>query len=172
MRLPTNPWRLLGGPLLLAILLSSALATPAVADGRAQADIRGLWTTDSGEAKVRIEPCGEGAAAERLCGRIEWLEEPLEADGSQKRDDENPDPALRDREILGLAILEGFPVRPDAKGVYSGGTIYDPENGKTYSCKITPSGDDELKIRGFIGVSLLGRTTVWTRSGGAGSGDR
>ena len=51
----------------------------------------------------------------------------------------------------------------DGDNVWKGGTIYDPEEGKTYRCKMTLTDVDILRVRGFIGISLLGRTTVWKR---------
>jgi len=68
---------------------------------------------------------------------------------------------LRNRPIIGLKILSGFEKEGDNK--YVDGTIYDPKNGKTYSCKMTYKGKT-LDIRGYIGISLLGRTTVWERT--------
>jgi uncharacterized protein (DUF2147 family) len=74
----------------------------------------------------------------------------------------NPDPDLQDRPVIGLLITKDFVY--NGKGLWHKGTIYDPDNGKTYKCKIK-FGDNEkvLKVRGFVGISLLGRTTYWTR---------
>ncbi|MEO1367538.1 MAG: DUF2147 domain-containing protein, partial [Acidobacteriota bacterium] len=63
-----------------------------------------------------------------------------------------------------MRILEGFEAEGD--GEWSGGTIYDPNNGKTYSCTLELEGADTLKVRGYIGVSLFGRTERWTRRPG------
>ena len=71
-------------------------------------------------------------------------------------------PTLQNKPVIGLIIVKDFVYKGD--GQWHKGTIYDPDNGKTYKCKIK-FGDNEkvLKVRGFIGVSLLGRTTLWTR---------
>jgi uncharacterized protein (DUF2147 family) len=61
---------------------------------------------------------------------------------------------------MGLDILSGF--KYGGGNIWQDGKIYDPKNGKTYSCKMTLEGN-ELKVRGYVGFSLLGRTTVWTR---------
>jgi uncharacterized protein (DUF2147 family) len=61
---------------------------------------------------------------------------------------------------MGLDILSGF--KFSGGNIWEDGKIYDPKNGKTYSCKMTLEGN-ELKVRGYVGFSLLGRTTVWTR---------
>ncbi|MBM3554032.1 MAG: DUF2147 domain-containing protein [Alphaproteobacteria bacterium] len=116
----------------------------------------GTWLTESGGGQVEIGPCGEA-----LCGRIVWLKEPLDTAGQPKRDKENPDPARRERPILGLAMLEGF--RPAGENKWADGTIYNPEDGKTYSCTMTLEGNGTLKVRGYVGVPLFGKTQVWTR---------
>ena len=67
---------------------------------------------------------------------------------------------LKNRLILGLAILRDF--HPDGED-WVGGTAVDPENGKEYQGKIWTVGKDSLHMRGFIGISLFGRTEVWTR---------
>ena len=61
-----------------------------------------------------------------------------------------------------MLIVKDFVYK--GSGQWYKGTIYDPDNGKTYKCKIKYGDSDKvLKVRGFIGVSLLGRTTLWTR---------
>ena len=61
--------------------------------------------------------------------------------------------------IIGLNLVNGFVYQ--GKNKWGDGTIYDPDNGKTYSCKMTLMEDNTLKVRGFIGISLIGRTQVW-----------
>ena len=85
---------------------------------------------------------------------------PKNDDGTDKVDKENPDEARRNDPIIGLNLVKGFTYKGSNK--WAGGTIYDPNNGKTYKCKIKLEGN-QLKVRGFIGVSLLGRTAVWVR---------
>ncbi|HVS03730.1 MAG TPA: DUF2147 domain-containing protein, partial [Thermoanaerobaculia bacterium] len=77
-----------------------------------------------------------------------------------KVDLENPDPKLRERPIVGLRILVGFRY---ADGKWTGGTIYDPANGKTYKAQMTLKGPDTLDVRGYVGITLFGRTTTWKR---------
>ena len=89
-----------------------------------------------------------------------WLKEPLTEKGEKKTDKNNPDESLHDRGIIGLNIVEGFKYDGDNK--WKSGTIYDPNKGKTYSCKAQLKGE-KLKIRGFIGISVFGETTVWRR---------
>lgn len=141
---------------LLPLFLVLATASSVHAEPR---NIEGVWLVEEKDAKVEIAPCGE-----RLCGEIVWLRDPLDENGQPERDDENPDPALCDRTVLGLRILQDFNPRPNTRGLWTEGTIYDPNNGKTYKCQISFEDDDTLKIRGYIGFSLIGRTARWTRT--------
>jgi len=123
--------------------------------------ILGHWTTEGGD-KIEIYRGEDGTYCARILDLVEpdYPEEDPMA-GTPKVDRENPDETLRDRPIIGLQIMEGFTAK--APGRWSGGTIYDPENGKTYKCKIRLTEEGALKVRGYIGVSAIGRTTVWTR---------
>ena len=149
---------------IFALLAAAGAASASAARTGADA-ILGTWLTEAGEqggrAYVAIDKDGGG-----YVGRIVRLEEPSfppgdpEA-GQPKTDRENPDPGLRDRPIRGLKILAGFAWAGGAK--WTGGTIYDPANGKTYKAQITARGGGELAIRGYVGIPLFGRTTTWKR---------
>ncbi|QEM04801.1 DUF2147 domain-containing protein [Mucilaginibacter rubeus] len=126
-------------------------------NAKAQTDkIEGLWYNDVKTAKIQITKENNG----KFYGKVVWLKEPLK-DGKPKVDEMNSDEKLRSRPRLGLPVLADFVKDGDNK--YSGGTIYDPNNGKTYSCKMTYKGKT-LDIRGYIGISLFGRTTTWSRA--------
>jgi len=112
----------------------------------------GTWLTGSGKGKVLIYKEGD-----KYNGKIVWLKEPNREDGTAKLDRNNSDKALQTRPIMGLNMLKGFIFDEDK---WVDGTIYDPENGKTYSCKITWR-DGKLDVRGYIGISLIGRTDTW-----------
>jgi len=116
----------------------------------------GIWLTESGSGHVEIAPCGA-----RLCGKIVWLKEPLTEKGEPKTDGNNPNEAQRQRPILGLAMLEGFV--PATSGGWEGGTIYNPEDGKTYKCVLALEDSNRLRVRGYVGIPLLGQTQIWTR---------
>jgi uncharacterized protein (DUF2147 family)/peptidoglycan/LPS O-acetylase OafA/YrhL len=118
----------------------------------------GVWYAEGGAAKVAIEPCGE-----ELCGRVVWLRSPYDDDGCDLRDHRNPDPTLRTRKVEGLEILRGLTPRPD--GTWVNGRIYDPASGSTYTCQLALDGDDRVRLRGYVGIPLIGRTTTWTRVG-------
>jgi uncharacterized protein (DUF2147 family) len=126
-------------------------------NAKAQTDkIEGLWYNDVKSAKIQITKESNG----KFYGKVVWLKEPLK-NGKPKVDEMNTDEKLRSRPRLGLPVLADFVKDGDNK--YSGGTIYDPNNGKTYSCKMTYKGET-LDIRGYIGISLFGRTTIWSRA--------
>jgi uncharacterized protein (DUF2147 family) len=126
----------------------------------ASAEPVGQWYAEGGAAVVEITPCGDA-----LCGRVVWLHSPLDEDGCELRDKNNPDPALRNRPVVGLQILGGL-VASDHKPVsWTGGTIYDPVSGMTYRCRLELDGHDRLRLRGYVGIPLVGRTTTWTRVG-------
>jgi uncharacterized protein (DUF2147 family) len=122
----------------------------------------GVWYAEGGAAKVGIEPCD----GEKLCGRVLWLRSPLDENGCPLRDRHNPDPALRGREVEGLEVLRGLRAGEDK--TWTDGTIYDPASGYTYRCQLTFDGNDRLRLRGYVGVPLIGRTTTWTRVGAEG----
>jgi len=151
-----------------AIVLTVALTLFATAAAAAEGDeILGLWHTEPEDhGYARIEVTKEN---ERYDGRIIWLSEPdYPADdeggmgGKPKIDRENPAQELRGRPIVGIRLLADFEYT--GKGQWKRGTIYDPKNGKTYKCNIKLQGEETLKVRGYIGMSLLGRTTIWKRA--------
>lgn len=118
--------------------------------------ILGKWLNPSGEDQIFIYKKGD-----KYFGKLGWIKHPDE-NGKPKVDKNNPDPALRTRPDLNLELLKDFTF--DGEKTYEGGTIYDPKSGKTYSCKMTlTDNNNTLKIRGYIGISLFGRTEVWTR---------
>jgi uncharacterized protein (DUF2147 family) len=118
----------------------------------------GIWYAEGGAARVAIQPCGE-----ELCGRVVWLRSPLDDDGCDLQDRRNPDPTLRSRKVEGLEILRGLRRRLD--GTWVNGRIYDPASGRTYTCQLALDGDDRVRLRGYVGIPLIGRTTTWTRVG-------
>ena len=97
----------------------------------------------------------------KLSGKIIALKEPRTPEGKEKLDVHNPDPSKRERPIVGLVFMSGFSRKSDA--LWEDGTIYDPKTGNTYSGSMELEGPETIKVRGFIGISLMGRTDVWTR---------
>lgn len=113
------------------------------------------WYTEDKKAKVEFYECDE-----EVCGKIVWMKEPREEDGTLKTDSNNPDESKRDNPMLGLRLIHGL--HRSSQNKWKDGKIYNPENGKTYQCKVTIK-DDKLKIRGFLQWSLFGRNQTWTR---------
>ncbi|MCB1032859.1 MAG: DUF2147 domain-containing protein [Acidobacteria bacterium] len=148
---------------LCSLILAVAGASAALAAGAE--DVLGLWATtptERGYAKVKVFE--EGG---KYFGEIIWLSKPTYDDsegpewaGKTKVDRKNPDKKMQSKPIIGLRIVKDMSFKGD--GLWEGGTIYDPENGKTYKSKMTLDGD-KLNVRGFIGFSLIGRTSQWTR---------
>ena len=135
---------------LLAAAFAALIATPAFA-----ADpVEGEWLVESGTAKVRIGPCA--GRAERMCGVVSWTRDPASA---RAKDARNPDPALRNRTIMGLPMIRDF--KPAAPGRWTGGKIYDPNTGKTYDSKMRVNGDGTLKVEGCVLVVCQAQT--WRR---------
>jgi uncharacterized protein (DUF2147 family) len=130
--------------------------------GASQNDVIGPWKTDGDSSSLEIYRCGE-----KLCGKVVWLKNPnyiSSSDGpvgTPKVDRKNPDPALRNRPIIGLQVIEGL--TPTGDNRWENGTCYDPESGNNYQCKIHLDKPGKLEVRGFIGFSLLGRTYILTR---------
>lgn len=133
--------------LALGLVGAACLAAPALA-----ADPTGLWQTPSRGGQVEISKCGAS-----LCGRL-ISSEGLKADPALK-DVNNSNAGLRDRPLKNLTILTGFSGGPKE---WTGGSIYNAEDGKTYSGSITLDGDSTLKLRGCV-VAPLCKTQTWTR---------
>lgn len=116
----------------------------------ADGTIRGYWREPSGSI-IRIAPCGS-----ELCVEIYALS----LGPHPSTDVRNPNKELRKRPLCGLRIGEGM-IERDSRHA-DGGHLYDPKNGRTYRGSITADGD-LLKLRGYVGLKLFGRTETWTR---------
>lgn len=139
---------------LLLFTVGLLLANGYNAVGQTKDAIERLWLNEEQTAKIQIYK----ATDKKFYGKIVWLKVPT-IDGKPKVDKNNPDKARRNDPVNGLVLLRGF--NKTKENTYDDGTIYDPKNGKTYSCIITMKGN-ELDVRGYVGISLLGRTTKWT----------
>jgi uncharacterized protein (DUF2147 family) len=137
-----------------SILILSALFLTLVSLAQNADAVIGNWLTGSKKAIVQIYKEGN-----KYNGKVIWLKNPTYEDGKPKVDKHNPDKTKQTIPIMGLNMLNGF-IFEDNKWV--DGTIYDPEKGKIYSCKIAINKTgDMLDVRGFIGISLIGRTESW-----------
>lgn len=143
-------------PLLLLFLLictsfCSYPPTPLAAD-----DVVGIWLNTTGKGKVQVY-----RENGKYFGKIVWLREPLNEKGLPKRDALNPKDALKTQPLVGLVVLREFIFQENE---WTDGKIYDPENGKEYKCYLRMKDANTLLLRGYIGISLIGRTEVWSRS--------
>lgn len=148
---------------LATALFSLLLTSTAWCLGGQGSDIVGLWEVEEGDGRIEILRCGD-----KYCGRIAWQKEPNYPandkggmGGRPMVDRENPKKELRGRPQLGLRIMEGYTFRGDNS--WDSGTIYNPESGKSYKSSLTLLSPDRLKLRAYIGISLLGGSTVWKR---------
>jgi uncharacterized protein (DUF2147 family) len=143
---------------LLVFIFSLVLAIGLKADSKEADAILGNWLSAEKKSKIEIFKKGK-----KYFGKIVWMKEPNMKNGKPKLDFQNPDEKKRKQPILGLEILKDFVYDGDFE--WEDGTIYDPRDGETYSCDMTLlENKNELEIRGYIGISLFGKTTTWTRT--------
>lgn len=139
--------------LFTAVLSLSYAQTSKSAD-----DILGIWLTGSGKAKVEILKNGN-----TYQGKIVWLKESIDPETRQpKKDDNNPNKAYKNRPLLGLINIWGF--KYEGGDTWENGHVYDPQNGKQYKCIMTLKDKNTLVVRGYIGISLIGRDDTWKRN--------
>ncbi|MEX1188811.1 MAG: DUF2147 domain-containing protein [Bacteroidia bacterium] len=118
--------------------------------------IAGVWLPEGGKAHVEIQKKGS-----YYVGEIIWLKEPNDPKTAKPQLDlNNPDSALRNRAVLGLRILSNLKFD---NGEWVDGSVYDPDNGKTYSCEVEYLSSDKIKFTGYVGFTWLGRSETWTR---------
>lgn len=129
----------------LLLVLSSSAA-------RADPSIQGAWYTDDRSAIVRIAPCGN-----RMCGTIARVLR--RGPNVPTSDVNNPDPRLRSRPILGMAILTGFSA---AGRQWTGGHAYDPQTGRSYRASLALQPNGTLEVTGCL--LFICRSKDWTRA--------
>lgn len=146
---------------LLLLAVAAHAADPYVPTPSA---IVGDWLVESHDAVIRIEQAGG-----EYQGTILWQlhdtygpEDGPELNGKIVTDRHNPDPALRSRPLTGLRLLTGLTFDPGSNK-WKGGHVYNSDDGRTYNCWVRLRGPDRLQLHGYIGISLFGGSTVWTR---------
>ncbi len=128
----------------------------------------GNWQPSNGRSVVQVYKGVEanGESPDKYYGKVVWLLEPNDDKGNPRVDINNPDSKQRDRPLKGMVIIKDLEFVGDAKNrVWEKGTIYDPNNGSEYSftCTLPKGSDNVMEGRGYIGVSLFGRTDTWKR---------
>jgi uncharacterized protein (DUF2147 family) len=139
----------------IALVITSAFSYSVLNEEEGD-KLLGVWEPSHGKAKVKITKVGN-----KYFGKIVWLKFPTHEDGAKKADRNNPDPKMHDTPLLGYKILKDFEYV--GKKTWENGTIYDPENGSTYNCVIKLKDNNTIEVRGYIGVSAIGRTDTWKR---------
>ena len=134
-----------------AFMLFIAVAIGAMADDDKQSRILGNWLTESKDGIIQISSAAGGSYEGRIIG----------GNHPGRLDEKNPDPAARTKPLRGQIILRNL--HYDGDGKWSGGAIYEPDTGRTYKCLVELIAPDSLKVRGFIGISLLGKSQLWAR---------
>lgn len=119
--------------------------------------ICGIWLEEKKQSHIAIYKTDDG----KYEGKIIWLAEPLDENGNIKLDKENPDKDLRNQTIKGLVIINDLIFIERNK--WSQGSIYDARSGKKYSLNANLKDENTLFMRGYVGFSLIGKTTTWTR---------
>jgi uncharacterized protein (DUF2147 family) len=143
----------------ILITLAILMLLPLALFAQKESDrITGVWFNGEKTSKIEIFETKDGSFA----GKIIWLKEPNDASGKPKVDNKNPEVKLQKRPLMDMVILSGL--TSEGKTKYANGKIYDPKSGKTYSAKAELTNNNTLALRGFIGVSLVGRTDTWTRT--------
>ena len=120
-----------------AILGFTALPVTAMAN-----DATGIWRMENGRVTVMVSSCGGN-----LCGTVVGHKKPRDDKGNPRLDKENPNPSLRGRPVIGLTILSNM--KPRGEGYWTG-TIYNPDDGNTYSSNMTLQSEDTMRVRGCV----------------------
>jgi uncharacterized protein (DUF2147 family) len=141
----------------LVLAAAGVLLFAASAGAEGAASPVGRWMTEGGKSHIQIYPCGP-----QLCGRIAWLREPNGKDGLPKVDLKNPEPSKRSQKILGLVLMWNM-TRASDPGEWDSGRIYNPEDGEIYKSRMKLRADGKLEVRGYVGISLLGKSQYWER---------
>ncbi len=114
---------------------------------------KGYWLTENERAVIHVQNCDES-----VCGRIHWI-----IDGGLQFDEFNPDINRQKDPLCGREIMSGFTQSQYDDQKWGGGEIYKADEGDTYSANLTMQGGDKMKVRGYMGISLLGKSQIWTR---------
>ena len=122
-------------------------------------EIIGIWLNEKKDSKIKVYKRGNS-----YYGKVIWLKNDKNDDGtSPKVDSKNPNAKLHTRTIVGTNILKDLKWDASDKE-WNSGEIYDPRGGSTYSVFAKLQDKNTLYLKGYIGFSLIGRSTLWTRA--------
>lgn len=138
-------------PLLLLAFLTTAFTTSENPDA-----VVGTWLNGTKKGHIQIYKQGN-----KYFGKLAFLTEPNDAAGKPKLDTKNPDAKLRSRALLNLNLMNDFVFDGDKE--WEDGKIYNPEDGKTYSCYMKLSNPNTLMVRGYVMIKAIGKSQTWTR---------
>jgi uncharacterized protein (DUF2147 family) len=141
--------------LLTLTLIVSTLLNSSIASEYKASDIIGTWLSEKKDGVIKVS-LNEGTFRGHL---IAFKKDKVDL-GKVSLDKNNPDEKLKTRKLRGIEMFWGFKFDDDE---WSGGKIYDPISGKTYKSYMSLDGKDTLNLRGYVGIPLFGRTSVWTR---------
>ncbi len=133
------------------LALGFALASAAQIVDERPTQVLGNWLTEGRDGIIQISRAADGSYQGRIVG----------GNDPGRRNDKDPDASRRSLTLRGLVIMRGL--KYDGDGTWSGGTIYDPDSGRTYRCNLELLDGNRLRLHGYIGFALLGRSQVWTR---------
>lgn len=113
----------------------------------------GLWLTENKRSAIKVEPCKQG-----ICGHIAWIIE-----GGMQFDTKNPQENLKGQPMCGLSIMQGFKKSKNDPNYWDGGKIYKADEGDIYNANLKMVNDNAMVVRGYVGISLLGKSQTWKR---------
>lgn len=120
----------------------------------AQAGVEGLWLTENKRSAIHLYSCEET----KICGDIAWI-----IDDGMQFDTKNPDESKRDTPLCGMTILHSFVNDPKNTRRWKDGTVYKADEGDMYDAYFVEKSESSIKFRGYAGISLFGKTQMWTR---------
>jgi uncharacterized protein (DUF2147 family) len=138
------------------VALAACLALIGAAPALAADAVQGEWLTHGRNAKVRIGPCP--AHVQQMCGVVSWTRDPAVGLG---KDAKNRDPSLRSRQIMGMPALTGF--HRAGPGRWTGGRIYNANNGQSYDGGLTVLPDGTLKVDVCV-LKMACQVQTWRRN--------
>ena len=137
--------------ILVSFIAVIVFTQTAIAQERKGDEIIGTWLTADKKGEITIFK-----EKDRYFGKISA------GSGEQKFDIHNPDKSRRSDPLIGLVILKDLQYDAEDK-TWENGKVYDPQNGKSYSCNVKLLNSNTLKITGYIGFSWIGRSEEWSR---------